>query len=138
MKTVVLDTNVVASASFWKGPSYECLAAWARGEIQAFVSSPLLAEYFETMEELRTRYPKVKPVAWAEALAESADMVYPAVQLRELPKDPDDIMVLECAVAAEVDYLVTGDKKHLLPMKRVRGVRIITPADFAAILKRSD
>lgn len=132
---VVFDTNVVASASFWKGPPHDCLVAWARGEFHAFVSAPLLAEYFETIEELRADYPKLKPVEWAQAMADAAEMIYPAVRLRELPKDPDDVMVLECAVAAEADYLVTGDKKHLLPLKAVRGVRIVTPADFLVALK---
>jgi predicted nucleic acid-binding protein len=39
-------------------------------------------------------------------------------------------MVLECALAGEADYLVTGDKKHLLPLRQFRGIRIISPAEF--------
>ena len=42
---VVFDTNVVVSASFWRGKPFDCLAAWARGRCQAFVSPQLLAEY---------------------------------------------------------------------------------------------
>jgi len=33
------------------------------------------------------------------------------------PADPKDDMVLECALAAKATHLVSGDKKHLLPIK---------------------
>ena len=49
---VVFDTNVVASASFWRGKPFDCLAAWARGRCRAFVSPQFLAEYGDTIEEL--------------------------------------------------------------------------------------
>ena len=61
---VVFDTNVVASASFWRGPPFDCLAAWAQGRCEALVSPVLLAEYYETIEELRLEYPRREPVEW--------------------------------------------------------------------------
>jgi len=45
---VVFDTNVVASASFWRGAPFDCLAAWVQGRCVAVVSSSLLAEYHES------------------------------------------------------------------------------------------
>jgi len=39
-------------------------------------------------------------------------------------------MILECGVAAEAQLIVTGDKKHLLPLGRFREIDIITPAEF--------
>ncbi len=44
-----------------------------------------------------------------------------------------DNRILECAVAARADYLVTGDKEHLLPIETFRGVRIVSPAGFLDI-----
>ena len=52
MRTV-FDTNVVMSASFWKGPSLDCLRAWERGGCEALVSPPILAEYAEVTDRLR-------------------------------------------------------------------------------------
>ncbi len=134
---VVFDTNVVASASFWRGTPFDCLAAWAQGRCEAAVSPPLLAEYHETIEELRLEYPKRQPVEWAEALSESARLVYPTDRVTGATGDPGDEMVLECALAAEADYIVTGDKKHLLPLKQFRDIPIISPADFLSRLKSS-
>ena len=42
---------------------------------------------------------------------------------------------IECAVAAQADYLVTGDKGHLLTLQQVAGVRIVVASDF---LRRLD
>jgi predicted nucleic acid-binding protein len=59
---VVFDTNVAGSASFWRGSPFDCLAAWVQGRCEAFVSPALLAEYQETLEELRLEYPRREPV----------------------------------------------------------------------------
>jgi predicted nucleic acid-binding protein len=39
-------------------------------------------------------------------------------------------MVLECALAAEADYIVSGGKKHLLPLRQFRDTPIVSPSDF--------
>ena len=130
MMRVVFDTNVVVSASFWRGAPFDCLAAWAKGRCEAFVSPALLSEYHETIEELRLEFPEKKFVAWADALAESAQLVFPMDRAAGATTDPDDEMVLECALAAEADCIVTGDKKHLLPLKQFREIAIVSPAEF--------
>ena len=127
---VVFDTNVVASASFWRGAPFDCLAAWAQGRCVAVVSPALLAEYHETIEELRLDYPGRKYVAWVEALTESAELVFPVERASGATPDSDDEMILECALAAEADFVVTGDKKHLLPLRQFRDIPIVNPAEF--------
>ena len=134
---VVFDTNVVASASFWRGKPFDCLAAWAQGRGEAAVSPALVAEYHETIEELRLEYPDRVPVEWAEALAESALLVFPIDRAMGATADPGDEMLLECALAAEADYIVTGDRKHLLPLRQFRGIPIVSPADLLHRLKSS-
>jgi uncharacterized protein len=41
-----------------------------------------------------------------------------------------ETMILECALAGEVDFIVTGDRKHLLPLRQFRDIPIVSPADF--------
>ena len=127
---VVFDTNVVASASFWRGAPFDCLAAWAQGRCVAVVSSNLLAEYHETIEELRLDYPSRKCVEWVTALTESAELVFPVERASGATPDPDDEMILECALAAEADFIVSGDKKHLLALRQFQGIPIVSPAEF--------
>ena len=72
---VVFDTNVVASATFWRGAPFDCLVAWSQGRCEAIVSPPLLAEYHETIDELRKDYSDHLSVAWTEALTDAATLV---------------------------------------------------------------
>jgi predicted nucleic acid-binding protein len=37
---------------------------------------------------------------------------------------------LECALAGEADFIVSGDKKHLLALRQFQGIPIVSPADF--------
>ena len=49
--------------------------------------------------------------------------------------DPDDDLILACAIEAKVDVLVSGDRKHLLPVGAHGEVRIITPQALLAELR---
>ena len=131
---VVFDTNVVASATFWRGAPFDCLVAWSQGRCEAIVSPSLLAEYHETIDELRKEYPDHPSVAWTEALTDAATLIFPTERARGATPDPNDEMILECAVAAEADAIVSGDKKHLLPLRKFRGICILSPADFLRTL----
>ncbi len=120
----------MASASFWRGAPFDCLAAWANGRCEAAVSAELLAEYHETIEELRLEYSDRQHVPWGAHVAESASLVFPTERARGATSDPGDEMILECAVAADAQVIVTGDKKHLLPLRRFRDIDIILPTEF--------
>jgi len=53
----------------------------------------------------------------------------------EASPDPFDNYLLATAIAGSADFLVTGDKLHLLSLRRYRGVKIITVVDFLTMLK---
>jgi predicted nucleic acid-binding protein len=57
-------------------------------------------------------------------------LVFPIERAEGATPDPGDEMILECGVAAEAQLIVTGDKKHLLPLKRYREIDIVTPVEF--------
>ena len=54
-------------------------------------------------------------------------------KLKAIPADPDDDKVLECAATAGATYIVTGDRRHLLPLGSFQGIAILTAADFLAV-----
>lgn len=130
----VLDTNVVVSACLWRGAPFQCLSAWAEGKFEAVISPPLVAEYEETLEELRLDYPGRPCADWAAALRSAADLVFPIDRAAGVVDDPFDEMVLECAWAGRVGFIVSGDKKHLLPLGSFRGIPIVSPSDFLRYL----
>ena len=55
---VVLDTNIVASATYWRGKPAHCLEAWMQGRFDLAISHPILTEYEEVITRLAARYPE--------------------------------------------------------------------------------
>jgi uncharacterized protein len=57
--------------------------------------------------------------------------VHAEYTLNVVPQDPDDNRVIECALAAGSDTIVTGDT-DLLVLEGFRGIEIVKPSDFLA------
>ena len=55
-------------------------------------------------------------------------------ELRVILSDPDDDKVLECAIVVQATHIVSGDRRHLLPLSHFRDVPIITPAEFLKLV----
>ena len=80
-------------------------------------------------------------MAWGEdeiaeflaTVRQAAEVTSPTRQIDVIRDDPADNRVLEAAVSAQADYIVSGDH-HLLDLKIHEGVQIVTPARFVAIL----
>jgi|SRR3989304_914610 len=134
----VLDTNVIVSAVLSGGsPPDSILRAWRREAFQLATSAPLLSE----LETVLKREHIAKRLGWSPGerkafiadLREGATVVIPENRLQVVLADPSDNRVLEAAVAAQADYVVSGDQ-HLLGLKTCEGVQIVTPARFVAIL----
>jgi predicted nucleic acid-binding protein len=49
--------------------------------------------------------------------------------LSVVERDKSDDRILECALEAKADYIISGDS-HLLSLKEYQGIRILSPADF--------
>lgn len=129
----VLDTNVVASATYWRGKPAHCLESWVQGKFDLALSHAILGEYEDILRRLRVRYPERQPTGWLAAIKQAGHFYLPT-EVQSDVSDPDDRMFLECAVAAKADYLVTGDKRHVLPLKQIDRVQIIRVSDFLKIL----
>jgi putative PIN family toxin of toxin-antitoxin system len=129
----VLDTNIVASATFWRGKPAHCLEAWALGRFEMAISHPILTEYEEVVARLTARYPTKPQTDWLVPIRQAGHLFLPAT-LPAATADPDDEMFIECAVAARADYLVTGDKGHLLVLQQAAGIPVISASDFLRIL----
>ena len=129
----VLDTNIVASATYWRGKPAHCLEAWVLGKYDLAISHPILAEYEEVIVRLATRYPAKCPTDWLNAIKQAGHLYLPDPLPTATP-DRDDQMFIECAVAARADYLVTGDRGHLLSLKQVEGTPIVTASDYLRFL----
>jgi predicted nucleic acid-binding protein len=71
-----------------------------------------------------------------DGLARSAQIYRDAPKVSAVTRDPSDDQVIACAVAARVDYLVTGDD-DMLVLAEYQGIRIVTPRQFLDFLEGS-
>jgi putative PIN family toxin of toxin-antitoxin system len=127
---IVLDTNVVLSALLWRGAPHHLLAAIGqRSSIQLYSSTALLEE----LADVLTRPSATKRLTLIgrsarEVLAdyvEAIELVEPASVPRVVAGDVDDDQVIAAAVTARADLIVSGDRKHLLPLGSHQGIDIV-------------
>jgi putative PIN family toxin of toxin-antitoxin system len=129
----ILDTNVLVSGVFWKGPPFEILNAWQKSRFRLTISPPILEEYRRVLGEMTKRYaiPVLRSIL--EIIELHAEMVEPVFLAKPICSDPDDDKFLEAAVAASADYVVSGDAA-LLRLKIFRGIGIVRPTRFLELI----
>ena len=119
MIAVVVDTNTLVSGLGWSGPPSVIVDALLAGGLVLVSSPPLLDELERVLA-----YPKLAhffddPVGFTALVRSVADVVKPTSTLAAVADAPDN-RVLEAAVEAGVDAVVTGDA-GLLALRRVPG-----------------
>lgn len=128
----VLDTNVVLSGLLWHGTPHALINRVREGTL-IFISSPaLLAELAEVIarpqfDAILVRSNTSRERSLAE-LHELTEVIAPPPMAEPVCRDPDDDAVLALAIAASVDFIVSGDR-DLLSLKSFRGIAIVTPAE---------
>lgn len=135
MPKVVLDTNVLVSALHFGGRPRELLDLARHGHIELIMSPFILQETEKVLREKLQWEERILKETLSK-LKDIATIVEPPPSHRvTLIKEKDaDNRILECAAAGGADFLVSGDTKHILPLKEFRGVRILRPADFLRLL----
>ena len=127
---VVLDTNVVVSATLLPGsvPRRALDKGLDQGSI--LISIPVLLEIAEvlTREKFERYVTESERLRFLVALLKETELVEITEQI-DVCRDPKDNKFLELAICGEADFIITGDD-DLLDLDPFRGVRIITPRDF--------
>lgn len=127
---IVLDTNVLLSGTAYPNSiPGKIVSAWRSGGIQVILSQYILDELKRVLPRLNHRlgWSSVEIAEFVDSLAFFADLVDPVQTAEPLLRDKADQPVLGTFLAANANYLVTGDK-DLLALSA--SYPIITPAEF--------
>jgi putative PIN family toxin of toxin-antitoxin system len=126
---VVLDTNVLISAILFGGKPRQILEKAIRGEIRLCLSEAILEELKGVLKRSKFDYsPEIIQFVHTE-LTGIADFVNPSETINVVLEDPEDNRVLECAVEAKANYIITGDF-HLLKLSRYRNIEVLNAVAF--------
>ena len=123
---VVLDTNVLVSALGWKGSPHQVFRRCMSGHYHLFISPALISEMARVLSYPKLGITDAQRDEFLVLVAEVATIVEPNFTLDLVSNDPSDNRVIECALAGDCQYVVTGDQ-HLLSSPFYRGIEIITP-----------
>ena len=116
---VVLDTNVLLSALAFPGSKPDqVLQRIRRGEVPLFLSAFILAELERILRD-KFRFTTRQTDERVAVIRRMATLVDPTERITLVVAKDDDNRILECALAARADYLVTGDTEHLLPLRSI-------------------
>ncbi len=136
---IVADTNTVVSGLLWSGPPQQLINAAREKRITLYSSLALAAEFAEVIgrEQFarRIRAAKLSAAELVADYARLANLVVPADINPTVAGDPDDDQILACALAANVDAVVSGDKR-LRNLKTYQSIRIISATEVLALIAR--
>lgn len=130
---VVIDTNVVVSGLLWHGPPRQILRLARTGALRLF-SSPAMFDELERVlarphlsnRVAATGLSSIQLVTGYQALTRT---VYPTRVLTVISDDPEDDIIIACAVETKADRIVSGDH-HLLNLRSYHGIEIVSAAEM--------
>jgi len=135
---VVIDTNVfVSGTAIANTPPSQVLDLWRNGLFVLVTSPQLMAEVKDVFTRPNimafTGLSLVETQAFLQEMKRRSDVTEGEYHLKPLASNPADTVVLQAAVEGRATHIVTGDKKHLLPLKTFQDVPIVTPQDFLSL-----
>ena len=129
-RRLVLDTNVLASALEFRGAPLQVLELGRSRLIEIFESAFIMRELTRTLASRKFGWEAPEIAASLQELETFVTLVEPTVRVDVIQTKDSDNRVLECAVAARADALVTGNMRHLRPLGRFQDIEILTPREF--------
>jgi putative PIN family toxin of toxin-antitoxin system len=136
--TIVPDVNVMVSGALLSDtPPGQVMSAWQAQRLELATSPPILDELARVLA-----YPRVAHLldltpdeidAYCRTLEASAVLV-PGTTPVQVSEDPDDDKFFACALEADADYIVSGDR-HVLAVEAFAGVATVTPRQMVELLE---
>jgi len=126
---VVIDTNVFISAFVFGGNALEIIRLFLKEDIEVYISPFILEELIRILRK-KFLWEELKIGKLLRLIMSKAKVVYPQVKVSIIKSKDDDNRILECALESKADYIVSGDKRHILLLKELEGIKIVSVSEF--------
>jgi len=133
MIRAVIDTNVLVSALISpSGNEAMLLLAVKHGLVRPCFSSAVLNEYSEVLARPKFAFSPGEITALIDLLQRQGDLLHPA-PLSGISPDPDDDKFIACALTAQMDFIVTGNKKDF-PKDQLGAIRVVSAGELLNLI----
>jgi uncharacterized protein len=132
---VVFDTNALLSATLWNNSEMQKLLFKLMNlDAKLYISMPMITEYQKVMQR-DFKFTHQEVIEATTKILKVFQLVTPKEKIDIIKDDQTDNMIIECAVCANAQYIITYDK-HLLQIKKFRNIQILLPKEFTKTLKQ--
>ena len=133
MIRVVIDTGVVVSAAFRNRVPEEIILFIIEDDDFQWIASPdIVREYNEVLARKKFGIPADILDEWRRVFDRFAVVIDPEIEI-DFPRDRKDAMFLECSLASDADYLITGDK-DFEEAQKIEHTTILSVAQFKRLV----
>lgn len=127
---VVLDTNILISHLLFPGGNPSKIIDLAVSEKLTLVLSGEILDEMDGVLRNKFGYDSERVEAAREFLLGIGELAQSRHHVEVIRSDESDNRILECALSGKAHFLISSDKKHLLPLKIYKGIQILSPGEF--------
>ena len=129
MKRLVLDTNVLISALFWKGAPRKLYAYIRAGKYIMLFTNDMSKELIRVLSHKKFGLTAQEIFPILVDIRRHTHWVHVKTKIDVIKEDPTDNIFLECAAEGDADCIISGDR-HLLSLKNFQGIPILKVREF--------
>jgi uncharacterized protein len=130
---VVIDTNILVSAAI-AGRKPASVITWVinQPDYEWVVSEEILAEYQEVLSRRKLKLTDVQKERWLNLIQGSTQLIDVSIEI-DFPRDQKDAKFIACALSANADFLITGDR-DFTEVQSLDNTLIISVSMFAELI----
>lgn len=134
MIKAVFDTNIYLSGLIFPGSAPEEVLDFGRNRRIIVYISPFILFEIKNILVGKFDYTEEYAKKQADEILKFTILIQPVAKINTIKENKDDNRILECAVAAKADFLVSGDKKHILCLKKIKNTKIVSAKEFSTFI----
>ncbi len=136
MIKIVVDTNIFISGIIFGGNPRKVIDLIIEGKVKLYISSDILLEIKEVLERNKFGFSPTITQQIIFEIESISEFITPANKNSTVIRDFDDNIIIDCAVEANADYIITGDN-DLLSLKEYNNIKIIKASELINLIGTS-
>jgi len=133
---IVLDANIYISSLFWKGNPRLVVERAIKKLDELYITNEILNEIEEVIGRPKFHADKNKIEYYIKSIEEIARKIIVKNRIKKGSRDKKDNKYIECGIAGNADYIISGDI-HLLELKKYKNIKIVTAKEYLEIISKA-